>query len=1262
MRKQGIPNISYPRELPVAEHKDTIIAAIREHPVLIIAGETGSGKTTQLPKMCLDAGFGITGKIGCTQPRRVAALSVSKRIAYELATEWGEGVGCQIRFSDKTSDQTWIKLMTDGILLNEIQRDPLLSEYEAIIVDEAHERSLNIDFIIGYLRLLHQRRPDLKIIITSATIDTQSFSAAFGNAPIIEVSGRMFPVEVVYRPLDVQQEEAGDFTYLDAAGAIVEEIVNHHSNGDILIFLPGERDIHEMREMLAGARYPKCEIIPLFGRLANHEQQKIFNRSPLRKIIVATNIAETSITVPGIRYVIDTGLARISRYSPHTRTQRLPIEEISQSSANQRKGRCGRVADGVCYRIYDEANFLARDAFSTPEILRSNLAAVILRMVAFRLGDIATFPFLDPPDPRAIRAGYQLLFDLGALDASRRLTPLGKQLAQFPVDPTVGRMLLQAHQERVLKHVLIIAAGLSIQDPRERPLDQQEAADRMHQRFVDKKSDFITLLNLWNAYHNESAALSQSKLRKFCKQHFVAYTRMREWRDIHQQLLSVVNTLQLGEHAEADEGDYDAIHRSILTGLLGNIAIKDNGNHYRATHSRKVMLFPGSGVFDQKATKVAQQQQAKKRAGEKVDVRDKSSTPAWIVCGEWMETSRLFARMVAQIDVRWVVEFGAHLLKVNYTEPAWVPKAGRVLVRERSFLYGLEVANRRVGYGRIQPEDATEIFIREALIPGDIQEHFTFLTKNIALRERIESLQTRMRTPSSYSLDERIYRFYAHRVQRISSTAELRKYVNAYGGEAGNWLVMQESDLVGGDSSHCDTSAFPDMIQIDDAEIPLEYTYRPGEEVDGVTVKLDLHQFDALQAGVLDWMVPGYVEERVDHLLRALPKKIRKQLFPIADKTQEIMAALTPTHEPLTKVLSRLIAEKYKVCIAPEAWQEDAVPLHLKPRIEIVSKEQDTLVAGRDWECVRSQFQQHVRQCSEQGAGMQSTHMWKVAQDKWEAPSVTTWSFGDLPERVTIGEISGVTVYGYPGLEVLDGTVAVRLFADQEDAQRLTRGGYRRLCEHALGREMAWLQKDLKALRKLGPDVATLCPVAELQAQAYVNICNYLFCRDIQWPLTRSGFEKIVHQASLDLKGLVPKMIDWVGAIIEQRQAILVAKQTYPGMGKDLGRLVPADFMFRTPFEQLVHLPRYLKAMQIRARRLQEVPQKDVARVAKVQPMEKRLNAILQDADKVARQRREVIQLFWMLEEFRVATFAQELGTACKVSEKRLNQLFACIE
>ncbi|MGN6552720.1 MAG: ATP-dependent RNA helicase HrpA, partial [Verrucomicrobiota bacterium] len=671
-RRLNLPRINYPAELPITSRKDDIVAAIRANQVVVIAGETGSGKTTQIPKMCLEAGLGIEAKIGCTQPRRVAALSISRRIAEELAVNWGREVGCKIRFDDRSSERTYIKLMTDGILLAETQGDPLLSEYNALIIDEAHERSLNIDFLLGYLKGLLGKRPDLKLIITSATIDTESFSRAFNDAPIIEVSGRLYPVEVVYAPFDTASEERGDMTYIDAAVRAAEQVLCEPGQGDVLIFMPGERDIRETSDLLEGRFGREAEIIPLFGRLSAGDQQRVFSPATRRKIVIATNIAETSLTIPGIRYVIDSGLARISRYNPRTRTRRLPVEPVSQSSANQRKGRSGRVQDGVCIRLYSEEDFAARPAYQQPEIQRSNLAEVILRMKAFRLGEIETFPFVNPPLPVAIQGGYALLQELGALDANRDLTQLGRDLAHLPIDPTLGRMLLQSQREHATRELLIIAAGLSIQDPRERPLDQKDAAAAAHKRFLDPRSDFLTLLNIWNAVHDQWEQLrTQNARRKFCRAHFLSYLRMREWQDLHAQLhgaLEDLGKIKLNESNAA----YDAIHRAILTGLLGHVAMRKERNLYQAAGNRQVAIFPGSALHDRaekRATSPKPKGPAKPVA---------THQPPWIMAGEMVETSQLFARTVAGIDPLWIVQLAPHLCKITHQNPRWVVGAGNV--------------------------------------------------------------------------------------------------------------------------------------------------------------------------------------------------------------------------------------------------------------------------------------------------------------------------------------------------------------------------------------------------------------------------------------------------------------------------------------------------------------------------------------------------------------------------------------------------------
>ncbi len=703
-RRLYLPSINYPTELPITARKDDIVAAIRANQVVVIAGETGSGKTTQIPKMCLEAGLGIEAKIGCTQPRRVAALSISRRIAEELAVNWGREVGCKIRFDDRSSPHTYIKMMTDGILLAETQGDPLLSEYNAIIIDEAHERSLNIDFLLGYLKGLLAKRNDLKLIITSATIDTGAFSRAFNDAPIIEVSGRLFPVEVVYASFDEASDDRGDMTYIDAAVRATGQVLDEPHGGDVLIFMPGERDIRETGDLLEGRFGHEAEIVPLFGRLSAGDQQRVFAPTARRKIVIATNIAETSLTIPGIRYVIDTGLARISRYNPRTRTRRLPVEPVSQSNANQRKGRSGRVQDGVCIRLYSEEDFLARPAFQQPEIQRSNLAEVILRMKAFRLGEIETFPFLNPPSPAAIQGGYALLQELGALDEARALTALGNDLAHLPIDPTLGRMLLQSQREHATRELLIIAAGLSIQDPRERPLDQKDAAAAAHKKFTDPKSDFLTLLNIWNAVHDEWEKLrTQNARRKFCRAHFLSYLRMREWQDLHAQLhgaLEKLDTVKLNESS----ADYAAIHRAILSGLLGHIALRKERNLYQATGNRQVSVFPGSALYDRG------ERRAPAARGKAPPKPASTQQLPWIMAGEMVETSQLFARTVAGIDPLWIVQLAPHLCKVTHQNPRWVVAAGNVLVDEKTTLYGMEVNQRKVAFGNINPAEATDHF------------------------------------------------------------------------------------------------------------------------------------------------------------------------------------------------------------------------------------------------------------------------------------------------------------------------------------------------------------------------------------------------------------------------------------------------------------------------------------------------------------------------------------------------------------------------
>jgi len=937
-QKPAFPfRLDFPPDLPISARAEEIVGLIQTQQVVILAGETGSGKTTQIPKMCLAAGGGARGRIACTQPRRVAALSVSRRVAEELGVEWGGAVGCKIRFDDRTSRDTVIKFLTDGMLLAEVQGDPMLRDYDTIILDEAHERSLNIDFLLGHLRTLRFKRPELKIIITSATIDTAAFSEAFDGAPVVEVSGRTYPVEVVYSPLDALGSDYVDdpdepdraaersarveaLHYVDGAAGAIERLLRETPSGDVLVFLPSERDIREVRDLVEtrdfadGARF---DVVPLFGRLSNADQQRVFAASGRRKVILATNIAETSLTIPGIRFVVDTGLARISRYSPQARTRRLPIEPVSQSSADQRKGRAGRVAAGLCIRLYSEKDYLERPRFTQPEIQRANLADVILRLKAYGLGDIERFPFINPPAAKAIRAGYALLEEVGALAAEdapggvaggvRELTPVGRELARMPVDPTVGRMILQARTERCLREVVVIAAGLSIQDPRERPLDKQTQADAAHQRFRHPDSDFLTLLAIWDAFHDEFERLSQARLRRFCHDHFLSYVRLREWRDIHAQLMDVLEQrkdFRLTSVFDAAPGEaekpaeealrfgtpaFRAIHRSILSGLLGNLATYDEENRlFKAAHDRRVTLFPGSVLFRREEPKRrpvdAEGRTAPKRA---------PKVPRWIMASEIVETSRLFARTCARVDPGWVLDLGSHLLRSSHSEPLWNAEAGRVMVKRRTRLYGLELEARAVSFGPVDPVAATQIFIREGLIGDTITWPFDFLASNRKVRAEVESLLTRTRNSGFLNLDEALYRFYAARLLPeddaepaedlrggVSSVAELIDLVRGRRGADPRFLLVAADDLRDPDVATEDEASFPASLPLENRVLPLQYAYRPGQDDDGVQVEVNVRDVGALTDASLDWASPATSAPRWNTTSGRCPRSSGASLCP----------------------------------------------------------------------------------------------------------------------------------------------------------------------------------------------------------------------------------------------------------------------------------------------------------------------------------------------------------------------------------------------
>jgi ATP-dependent helicase HrpA len=1240
-RRLRVPAIRYPEDLPVSARAGEIRDLIQQHPVVVIAGETGSGKTTQLPKICLEAGFGVRGMIGCTQPRRVAALSVSRRIAEELRVEWGREVGAKIRFTDKTGPETLIKILTDGMLLSEIQGDPLLSDYEVIIVDEAHERSLNIDFLLGYLVRLREWRPDLRILITSATIDTAAFAKAFGGAPIVEVSGRMYPVDVTYAPVDELLEETGEVTYIEAAARAVEEVVAEGGPGDVLVFLPSERDIRETRDLLEGRLGARAELIMLFGRLSNADQEKIFKPFQRRKVILATNIAETSLTIPGIRTVIDSGLARISRYNASAHTQRLPIEKIARSSAEQRRGRAGRVGPGHCIRLYPENDYAARPQYTTPEIQRANLAAVILRMVSLKMGRVEDFPFIDPPHPRAIRAGYQLLRDLGALDDREELTPLGRDLARLPCDPTIGRMLLQANREGALREVLVIAAALSIQDPRERPAEQSAEADQMHRKFVNAESDFLTLLNIWKAYHDETERLSQAQMRRFCRSHFLNYMRMREWRDIHQQLSRVLEDSR-DFRLNTDDAEYHAIHRSLLSGLLMNIAERAENNHYKGCKNRSGMVFPGSGLFDKSA-----RARAKKKKGAAAPTPSAKS-PSWVFCAEWVETARLYLRTVARMEVRWVLDLGRHLLQRSYSEPWYEENGERVLAKERTRLYGLEVEVKAMGYVRVDPVAATDIFIREALIEGRLRTQLPFHEANGDVMRRLAERQTRLRRAAAFSLEERLYAFYAARLKGVGSVADLSRFLRTAGDDA---LRVKESDLVDTEEDAGDTESFPEVIELEGIRLPVQYRYEPGEEADGATLRVPVDQLDRVGAELLDWAVPGYIEERIETLLRALPKEIRRSLFPIPDKVKILARAIDPKEGGFLESLTRLIEREFSLRIPPQAWDLSAIPGHLQTRVEIVDTRDQVVASGRDWEKVRRQYRQIVEGQAARGEGNERLHVWREACARHERPHVTPETFPELPVSIEAGRLAGVPVLAFPGLQPGEnGKIALRLFTTEAAARMASVAGVRALQEMAFGRDLAWLERDLdKELKRVALiAIGITRGKTPLFEEARAHMLEALFGGQTIFPLSAKAFAASVAGAKERSRGWVPRFVDLLHQVLTLR--LKWARAEEPILRETVARLFAPGFLRTTPPGWLPHYPRFLAAAEKRAERARRDPRKDAARAAEIRALE--AQAAKADPSKLA-----AAEWPWLLEELRVSHFAQELGTSRKVSVKRLEDV-----
>ena len=1267
-RKKNLPEVTYNESLPVAARKDEIIEAIKKNQVVIISGETGSGKTTQLPKFCIEAGRGIDGFIGCTQPRRIAAVTVSARIAEELGDEEGHSVGYKIRFKDKIKDQTFIKIMTDGILLAEAQNDRYLNEYDTIIVDEAHERSLNIDFILGILRTLINKRKDLKIIITSATIDTKKFSKAFEDAPVIEVSGRTFPVELLYRP---PTENDSDRTYVERAVKAVEDIQGYGPYGDILVFMPTEADIKETCELLTGRTWLNATILPLFARLSAGEQKAIFSTVRGRKIVVATNVAETSITIPGIKFVVDTGLARIPRYAPGKGTTSLPVTAISKSSADQRKGRCGRVEDGICIRLYSEEDYDSRLVFTPPEIIRANLADVILRMTSLKLGDVHSFPFIDPPADRSIQDGYNTLLELGAIkqnDIKNRgnknkkkdgygLTGKGRIMSGIPVDPRLSRMLIEAEKLGCLDDITIIISALAIRDPRERPADKMQQADQAQAVFKDPYSDFVTLINLWKIYCDETSdGKSLKGLKKICKQYYLSFLRMREWRDIYTQLKSIIkeNGLKDTKTALPDSksdkkqefGDrYQAIHKSVLSGFLSGIATKKEKNLYTATRSREVMIFPGSGLFN--------------KGGQ------------WIVASEIVETSRLFARNTANIDNRWLEELGQSNCRYTYSEPYWDKKRGAVMASEQVMLFGLIiVSGRKVQYGRIDPSEASKIFIMSALVHGDAhyaiaKKEMSFLRKNMALVDEIRAIEDKIRRRDILIEDECMFDFYQSRIDGIYDIRTLVKEIKKRGGN--DFLLMSEEALYRYSPETDELNLFPEKIDIAGDSYSCDYTFKPGAEKDGVTVTIPCHSLALIPPDAMDWTVPGLVREKIETLIKSLPKEYRKRLVPVTNTVDLIMKELPELTaykkegglpaKSLISAVGSYIYDRFAIDIPATAWSRDDMPRHLKMRLAITSSNGELIASGRDKAILKGNYSKNINQ-----------DHFKVLRDKWERNDIVEWNFGDIPDVISLDENESKSGVLFPALTVEAGAISLRLFEKTEIARNSHLAGVRALYEKSLSKQLKSLKKDLVLKGQTKNYTGYFGGEKVFLKKMYRRILDDLFSLNIR---TEEAFNDHSLKTAPKLYQTGQELIRIVSSLLEayhQARTDIFNHETGRGntplrqladeLTEGLSKLVPESFLELYGHDRLIHMERYIKAVSLRAERAFTNPEKDKVKSIEINVFEGQLKGFLQTlTPNVSMEKRDAIEgFFWLIEEYKVSVFAQELKTPFKISKKRLEK------
>ena len=1235
-RKAAVPAITYP-ELPVSDRRDELAKAINDNQVVVVAGETGSGKTTQLPKICLELGRGIRGTIGHTQPRRLAARTVAQRIADELGTSLGDAVGYTVRFTDQASDRTLVKLMTDGILLAEIQRDRRLLRYDTLILDEAHERSLNIDFLLGYLRELLPRRPDLKVIVTSATIEPGRFAAHFNGAPIVEVSGRTYPVEIRYRPLEVEAVADDDTDdpddpdheivrteMRDQTEAIVDAIAELEKEppGDVLVFLSGEREIRDTSEALRSSFDEHTEVLPLYARLPTAEQQKVFAPHTGRRVVLATNVAETSLTVPGIRYVVDPGTARISRYSRRTKVQRLPIEPISQASAAQRAGRSGRVAPGVCIRLYSGEDFASRPRFTDPEILRTNLAAVILQMAALQLGDIEQFPFLDPPDARSIRDGVLLLQELGAFDRAGAITELGRRLARLPVDPRIGRMILQADAEGCVREVLVLAAALSIPDPRERPADRDEAARQKHARFADERSDFITYLNLWRYLREQRKERSGNAFRRMCREEFLHYLRIREWQDLTGQLRSIARDIGIRESDE--DADPTSIHAALTAGLLSHIGLREGDSRdYTGARNTKFVLAPGSVLTKR--------------------------PPRWVVVAELVETSRLYGRIAARIEPEAVERIAGHLVQRSYSEPHWDPQRGAVMAYERVTLYGLPlVPRRRVNYAQIEPELARELFIRHALVEGDWQTRHHFFRDNARLREELEEIEERARRRDLIVGDDDIYAFYDARVPaEVVSARHFDAWWRKQRHRTPDLLTLTRDDLLRTEDTAGDQ---PDTWQAGDLSLPVTYRFEPGAEDDGITVHVPVEVLARLGGDEFAWHVPALREELVTALIRSLPKDLRRNFVPAPDTARAVLATLEPGTEPLLRSLQRALQRRTGVLVPIDAFDLDKLPSHLRVTFAVESADGSEVARGKDLEALQEQLAAPARQA-----------VAEAVADGLERSGLRGWpdDLDELPR--TVERVSGGhTVRGFPAFVDMKSTVDVRVFATTAEQDAVMGPGVRRLLRLTVASPVKTIERQLNPRARLvlggNPD-GSLAALLDDSADAAVAV---------QAPApvwSRAEFEALRQRVAdalvattLDIVGRVEKVLGAAHEVEVALPAKASAAQAdaIADIRAQLDRLLPRGFVAATGATHLGDLTRYLTAVSRRIERLPQGVNADRERMTRVHAVQDAYDELRQALSPARAAAVDVRDIARMIEELRVSLWAQQLGTARPVSEQRI--------